>query len=102
MTPARAASALRDAAAVTRLAAARAGHGAQVRAAQPAPVSPALPQHLQERSKRRENRVADQTTRSPVSQSYSGDHGYRPVQAVPLGRWPAAEMGMAMIIERLS
>ena len=33
-----------------------------MRAAQPAPVSPALPQHLQERSKRRENRVADQTT----------------------------------------
>jgi uncharacterized membrane protein len=34
-----------------------------VRAPQPAPVSPALLRHLQERSKRRENRVADQITR---------------------------------------
>ena len=80
-----------------------------MRAAQPAPVSPALPQHLQERSKRRENRVADQTTRSPVSRLFSGDHGYRPVQASArtLARGGNVDldlgggMGMAMIIERL-
>jgi uncharacterized membrane protein len=37
--------------------------GAEVRAGQPKPVNPALLRHLQERSKRRENRVADQITR---------------------------------------
>jgi uncharacterized membrane protein len=34
-----------------------------IRPARSAPVSPALLQHLQDRSKRRENRVADQITR---------------------------------------
>jgi uncharacterized membrane protein len=41
-----------------------------VRAAQPAPVSPALLRHLHERSKRRENRVADQITRFAGSMKF--------------------------------
>jgi len=41
-----------------------------VRAAQPSPVNPALLRHLQERSKRRENRVADQITRFAGSMKF--------------------------------
>jgi uncharacterized membrane protein len=41
-----------------------------MRARQPEPVSPALLQHLQERSKRRENRVADQITRFAGSMKF--------------------------------
>jgi uncharacterized membrane protein len=46
--------------------------GADVRAAQPAPLSPnpALLRHLQERSKRRDNRVADQITRFAGSMKF--------------------------------
>jgi uncharacterized membrane protein len=41
-----------------------------MRVRQPEPVSPALLQHLQERSKRRENRVADQITRFAGSMKF--------------------------------
>jgi uncharacterized membrane protein len=41
-----------------------------VTAAQPPPVNPALLRHLQERSKRRENRVADQITRFAGSMKF--------------------------------
>lgn len=41
-----------------------------MRAAQPSPVNPALLRHLQERSKRRENRVADQMTRFAGSMKF--------------------------------
>jgi uncharacterized membrane protein len=41
-----------------------------MRAPQQAPVSPALLLHLQERSKRRENRVADQITRFAGSMTF--------------------------------
>jgi uncharacterized membrane protein len=41
-----------------------------VRAAPPEPVSPALLRHLQERSKRRENRAADQITRFAGSMKF--------------------------------
>jgi uncharacterized membrane protein len=40
------------------------------RPALPAPVSPALLRHVQERSKRRENRVADQITRFAGSMTF--------------------------------
>ena len=41
-----------------------------MKTAQPPPVSPALLRHLQERSKRRENRVADQITRFAGSMKF--------------------------------
>ncbi|WP_426563344.1 DUF1003 domain-containing protein [Angustibacter sp. McL0619] len=41
-----------------------------MRAAQPPPVSPALLKHLQVRSERRENRVADQMTRFAGSMKF--------------------------------
>jgi uncharacterized membrane protein len=41
-----------------------------MRAGMPEPVSPALLRHLQERSKRRENRVADQITRFAGSMKF--------------------------------
>ena len=41
-----------------------------MRAGQPEPVNPALLRHLQERSKRRENRVADQITRFAGSMKF--------------------------------
>ena len=45
-----------------------------MRVRQPEPVSPALLQHLQERSKRRENRVADQITRFAGSMKFVNIH----------------------------
>src|SRR6478609_5931062 len=52
-----------------------------MRVGQPAPVSPALLQHLQERSKRRENRVADQITR------FSGSMKFVYIHAIWFGLW---------------
>jgi len=52
-----------------------------MRAAQKAPVSPALLRHLQERSKRRENRVADQITR------FAGSMTFVYIHAIWFGLW---------------
>ncbi|MGZ5418515.1 MAG: DUF1003 domain-containing protein [Nocardioides sp.] len=49
--------------------------------AQPAPVSPALLRNLQERSKRRENRVADQITR------FAGSMRFVYLHCVWFGAW---------------
>ena len=49
--------------------------------AQPAPVSPALLRNLQERSKRRENRVTDQITR------FAGSMRFGHLHCVLFGAW---------------
>jgi len=52
-----------------------------MRAGPPAPVSPALLRDLQERSKRRENRVADQITR------FAGSMKFVYIHAIWFGLW---------------
>jgi len=56
-----------------------------MRTAQPAPVNPALLRHLRERSKRRENRVADQITRFAGSMKFVYIHAIWFVMWIGLG-----------------
>jgi uncharacterized membrane protein len=55
--------------------------GAEVRVTQPPPVSPELLRHLQERSARRENRVADQIT------GFAGSMRFVYLHCVWFGLW---------------